>query len=79
MKSVLFALPQEYAHPGIFRNPNYLKYSTYSPIGLMYIASVIENLGHKVEIIDLGVFDYSDDYIIKKIHSADSVDPYLKP
>lgn len=73
MKSVLFALPDQHIQPGLFGNPKNLKNPTFPPLGLMYIASVIENLGHTVEIIDFGVFDYSDDFISKKIHSADFV------
>ncbi|KYK23660.1 hypothetical protein AYK24_07205 [Thermoplasmatales archaeon SG8-52-4] len=73
MKSVLFALPNQIPQPGLFGNLNNLKYPTFPPLGLMYIASVIEKLGNSVEIIDLSVFDYSDEYIFKRIVSADFV------
>lgn len=73
MKCVLFALPEQIVQPGLFGNKKYLKNPTLPPLGLMYIASVIEKLGHSVEIIDFRVFDYSDEFILKKIVRADFV------
>lgn len=73
MKCVLFALPKDYVHPGLFSNSKKLKKSIYPPLGLLYIASVIENLGHAVEIIDFGIVNFSEELLLKKINSSEFI------
>ena len=59
MKCVLFGVPEQIISPGLFGNKKYLKNATLPPLGLLYIAAVIEKLGHSVEIIDFRISNYS--------------------
>jgi len=45
----------------------------YPPLGLLYIAAVLENDGHQVEIFDLFMEDLSSEQFTKTIASADAV------
>jgi len=73
MKCILFALPEQYFSQGLFGKTKKMKHPLFPPLGLLYIAAVLEDIGHTVEIIDLGVFNYSDMYIFDKVHNADFV------
>lgn len=53
MKFLLLRHPEEWTQPGILGHSANLS-SVYPPIGLLYIGAVLEQNGHKVEIIDFG-------------------------
>lgn len=71
MNFLLFRIPIN------FDNPRHttLGYETisYPPLGLMYIASSLEKIGHKVDIIDLNFEDFSSFELDKKLTNTDMV------
>lgn len=56
-------------------NPRYKVWSPnlWAPLGLAYIAASLEQVGHKVKIIDINAMRISDDDLIKKIKSSDVI------
>jgi len=72
MKFLFLRHPEEWLQPGILgHTPNL--YSIYPPIGLLYIAASLEQNGHCVEIIDLGVETPSKQQLGQKLNSVDAV------
>ena len=72
MNFLFFKLADEYTLPGIL---NYapVRTSVYPPLGLLYIAAVLEHQGHTVRIIDLGMEPLTQDLLETSLHDVDAV------
>jgi magnesium-protoporphyrin IX monomethyl ester (oxidative) cyclase len=55
--------------------PRHISWSPnfWTPLGLTYIASILEKAGHKVKILDLNAFKMSDDDILKNVKNSDII------
>jgi len=69
--NILFINPPEGEYsPG--RSFSYFK-SHSPPLGLLYLASILEKEGHKLSIIDFGAEDYYEEKVIKALPSFDII------
>ncbi len=72
MRFFFLKLAEEYELPGILGHPPNIT-SIYPPLGLLYIGAVLENEGHDVEIIDLGIESLSEEQLKKCLTKSDVV------
>lgn len=71
MKFLLLRCVEENVQPYV-KSPSYVP-SLYPPLGLMYIGSALENDGHSVELIDLGLEKISKEHLKNSLINADAV------
>jgi len=72
MKFLFLRHPEEWTQPGILGHPPNIS-SIYPPLGLLYIASSLEQNGHSAEVIDLGAESISKQYLERKLATVDAV------
>jgi len=72
MKFLFLRQPEEWTQPGILGHPPNIS-SIYPPVGILYIASSLEQNGHSAEVIDLGCESVSKQDLEQKLRSVDAV------
>ncbi|MFZ5801201.1 MAG: B12-binding domain-containing radical SAM protein [Candidatus Omnitrophota bacterium] len=66
MKILLLTPPQVNAFKHRRKNKHSVKYGFLPPLGIGYVAAVLEPAGHTVKIIDAPVFDYDYDDLVRE-------------
>jgi radical SAM superfamily enzyme YgiQ (UPF0313 family) len=72
MKFLLLKIEEGYKKFGLFGHPQ-IVFSTYPPLGLEYIGAILEQNGHKAEIIDFGATKISIEYLKNCLMTSDAV------
>jgi anaerobic magnesium-protoporphyrin IX monomethyl ester cyclase len=72
MKFLFLRHPEEWSQPGVLGHPPNI-FSIYPPLGLLYIGASLEQNGHSVEVIDLGVESLSKQNLEHKLSKFDAV------
>ena len=72
MRFLFLTLAEKWEQPGILGHPPNIS-SSYPPLGLLYIGAALENNDHKVEIIDLGIENLSEENLNNYLKSIDAV------
>jgi len=70
MKFLFINPPEGYGSPGKEID---LYYRFSPPLGILYLAKVLEEKGHKIEILDFGAEKFSEEKILKNINSIDAI------